>query len=348
MKILIIGDPHFKPSTVDLMKKFVEETLLLIDKKKPDLVVVLGDTLDTKEKINIYCLNQAIDFFLQIVERTRLVVLIGNHDFASEKIYLCPHHPFTGLSHERLMIVNTPKRDPTYPFFYIPYVPTSRLRDALLVLDYDPEKSSDHPLLIFSHQEYEGCQMGAMRSEHGDKWSEDLPLTIAGHIHDKQDIPGVIYPGTPIQHKYGETPNKSVLLIDIDTTLRGIAKDILPKITREEYFYSSVPRKQNVHLTYEDIKSGNIDKKLPKDPSILLKVIVKVKQEDSKAVKNLPAYKRMLENVEKRFDKVMLDIEFSPSTSKITTDKIGLFDKIVKELGNDIESICLFKQLYHH
>jgi hypothetical protein len=42
--------------------------------------------------------------------------------------------------------------------------------------------------LIFAHQEFKGCKMGAIVSTVGDEWEEKYPFIISGHFHDNQKV----------------------------------------------------------------------------------------------------------------------------------------------------------------
>jgi hypothetical protein len=72
---------------------------------------------------------------------------------------------------------------------------------------------------IFAHQEFRGCKMGAIVSADGDPWSTDRPPVISGHIHSAQTLPtGVWYPGSAIQHAFGEAHDKRVWFVDFSPT----------------------------------------------------------------------------------------------------------------------------------
>lgn len=65
--------------------------------------------------------------------------------------------------------------------------------------------------IIFAHQEFKGAKMGAIVSEIGDTWPIDGPLVISGHIHDHHRVQeNVWYTGTPIQHAFGDTADKTI------------------------------------------------------------------------------------------------------------------------------------------
>ena len=63
IRILAIGDPHFQEKYLDVVEEFITRTLKVIEKQKPDIVVVLGDILHTHEKAVVSCHTRACRFF---------------------------------------------------------------------------------------------------------------------------------------------------------------------------------------------------------------------------------------------------------------------------------------------
>ena len=52
-KVLAVGDQHFKIDNIPLINKFIKKIIDIIDDKKPDVVVLLGDLLHTHERIHM-------------------------------------------------------------------------------------------------------------------------------------------------------------------------------------------------------------------------------------------------------------------------------------------------------
>jgi hypothetical protein len=66
---------------------------------------------------------------------------------------------------------------------------------------------------VFAHQEFVGAKMqsGKIQSTVGDHWDRTRPFVVSGHIHDYDKLQeNIVYTGTPIQHAFDETDNKSV------------------------------------------------------------------------------------------------------------------------------------------
>lgn len=138
--------------------------------------------------------------------------------------------------------------------------------------------------LIFAHQEFRGCKLGSIISESGDVWSEEYPVVISGHIHDLQTLPGVVYPGTPIQHSWSDSSDRYVLGITDRVTyiqVHGIKKRIVPikfenlcKLKLED-FSGDWKTKVKVQVREE------VSEKVMKDPlvQVLIKSGIKVSVE---------------------------------------------------------------------
>ena len=134
---------------------------------------------------------------------------------------------------------------------------------------------------IFAHQEIRGAKMGAIISVDGDLWDPTWPLTITGHLHDYQTPQkNILYVGTPIQHTYGETGEKTVSLISFwqneDDKLRW----------KEEKHDLNLLKRKIIHL-----KPNELSKFEPPSPEENLKIKIKLRGTISE---NLIAFKSQL------------------------------------------------------
>lgn len=83
--VLAIGDVHFKISNIQEVELFIEKIETLAKNKKPDLIVILGDVLDTHEKLHTVPLNKATEFFEKMRKIANTHILVGNHDMCFGK-----------------------------------------------------------------------------------------------------------------------------------------------------------------------------------------------------------------------------------------------------------------------
>lgn len=248
MKILAIGDPHFKINNVVETDLMARKIFQLIEDRKPDFVVVLGDVLDRHESIHVNPLTRATSFLKGIAQRAPIYVLIGNHDRPNNSTFLTDVHPFVALNEWVNTVIIDKTKDVTigeHLFSFVPYVPPGRFLEALGSSERENWKSAR---VIFAHQEFKGAKMGAVISTEGDSWEMDWPLVISGHIHDYDHLQeNIYYAGTPIQHAFGDRDDKTVLWIDVKDEITVQRVDL------------ELPRKILVYLTPEQIASWEPD-----------------------------------------------------------------------------------------
>ena len=220
---LAIGDPHFKPNNLKYARQMADKVWKLAVDKNPRFIVILGDTLHTHEKINMFAQKEAVKFILKLSSEFETYLLIGNHDRPDNDHYLTDAHPFTGLKDtiSNLTVVDKGlvKEIDGKKIVFMPYVPDGRFDEALRTLDVDPEDLTGVSM-IFAHQTFKGAKKGAKIAGEDDspvdEWSLDRPPVISGHIHDFDYLqPNLIYTGTPFQHAFGDRDDKTVSLVTI-------------------------------------------------------------------------------------------------------------------------------------
>lgn len=314
MRVILLGDPHFKKDNLDIMSRVCQEILEIIDQRKPDIVISLGDTLDTHERLYLPALTDATKFYIEISKRCELVVLIGNHDRINNSDFLSSIHPFVGLKfYPNITIVDTTIWDKQKNFIYVPYVSCGRFNEALAKVDYSPFQNgvvnlnAEHPLLIFTHSEFQGCIMGMKPSTTGDIWSPNLPQIFSGHIHEYQVIPGVVYVGTFLQQNYGEGTDKALMMLYLEENKGTIVmedpiedKVTRPKILVERIKLLSAPTRVTIHLTAAELP--DFAAKIPL--GCLVKVVVHVDATELTSLKHNPYYLAMKNMVDKVIEKV--------------------------------------------
>ena len=214
VSIMTIGDPHFKVKNVPETVEMTERCFKLAKERKPDAIICLGDILDRHESIHVRPLMNAVNFLKRLAEISPTILLIGNHDRPNNADYLSPNHPFTALKGwPNLWIIDITSEliIKGHRMILVPYVPNGRFMYALNILTTKDKTPLDGTTCIFAHQEFFGCKMGAIKSIGGDKWASNFPLVVSGHIHDWQFLdPNILYAGTPLQHAYGDSHNKTI------------------------------------------------------------------------------------------------------------------------------------------
>lgn len=253
VKAFVIGDPHFKAKLLEEGGEFAERTLKAARRAGPDFIVVLGDTLDTHEVVRVQPHNLACDLVEGLSRIAPVYLLIGNHDFINQSQFLTTNHIFGPLKKwKNVTVVDKPVYDTygDYSFVFCPYVQPGRFTEALDRLVSEGE-TWDLADCIFAHQEFHGCKMGAITSEEGDKWDEAYPPVISGHIHNAQTVgENVFYPGSALQHAFGEDPDKRLWEVTFGGT------DEPPYFTVKK-IHLGMKGKKIVYLDMGDVENFN-------------------------------------------------------------------------------------------
>lgn len=250
ISFLVIGDPHFKTSNIKECEKLIEKVCIAVDRCKPEFIVCLGDLLDKHETIHEAPFNVALKFMEELSKRCLTFLIVGNHDYCSNQQFLTDRHPYNALKKwENMIVVDQVKvyQVEELDFVFVPYVPPGRFLEALNT--YDMWDMSD---CIFAHQEFYGCKMGPITSVNGDKWSDEYPMVISGHIHNTQTVgSNVHYVGSCMQHAFGESDDKRIWLCELDSDAPQpfSYKKINLKLQKKRILYTSLNDLNNLDLT---------------------------------------------------------------------------------------------------
>jgi DNA repair exonuclease SbcCD nuclease subunit len=261
MKFFVIGDLHFKASNLTEGNLLVD-ALINEAKKHSDIksFIVLGDTLDNHANIHSQALNLACSFLKRLLEIGNVIVLIGNHDYINNSQHLSAEHPFNSLKywrHEKntIHIVDTIQSfnfGLGFHFLCCPYVPVGKFVETI----------KTHPTwndasCIFAHQEFTGVGF----SEKSDDWRLDWPLVVSGHIHEYLQLQSnLLYPGTPIQHSFGEQSEKTVSILEFTERTKWT----------EDRISLNLPRKQTIESNIDEVALLEIS------PNSITRLILKV------------------------------------------------------------------------
>lgn len=217
---LVVGDPHIRVKEFQFNQLMLDEIVEIARSRKPDFIVVLGDTLDTHNKVDIGPLSRAIDWLAKLKEISKLYLLIGNHDIRNNQVNLCKEefkeHPFTSLKYWSDTVVIddvTTFKVGNHNFLATPFVPVGEYHDTI--------KEQDLSLFTacFSHTSFRGVKYRLEDAPINcpDVWPDDAPPMFAGHDHEYQVVKhNLIYIGTPGQQDFGASPDKAVALITFD------------------------------------------------------------------------------------------------------------------------------------
>lgn len=318
-KFLFIGDPHIKQDNSDEVDILINEIERVFKEELPDFIVVGGDIMHYHERLYTQSLNKSLDFFKKLTSLAYTFVLVGNHDYINNSEFLSENHWMNSLKNWPNIQIVDKVIDKDY-YMLCPYVFPGRFIEALETETKDWRNKK----LIFAHQEFKGCKMGAIVSTIGDEWDEKSPFVISGHIHDNQKIgENILYPGTPLQHSFGDTDKRVLCLIDCinNVNIREIELN--------------VPKKRIIKTTIENLK--DLDAKCNENTKIKLDVST----EEFKLFKESKEYKNLLKKgvkiqIQKRKKDKNEENEENEDKRKEKTDD---FISILKDLIKDEEDL---------
>ena len=319
--VLVIGDVHIKTTNIPDIDIFIKKICEIIIIEKPDFTVLLGDILDTFEKINTFELNKAIELIDKIRNSSKLYVLIGNHDMVNCLQYLTENHWANSLkSWNNVVIVDkTIEED---DFVYVPYVPNGRFLDALNEITYDWKNAK----CIFAHQEFCGAKMGSIISEDGDKWMSNYPNVVSGHLHmNQRPQKNIYYPGSSMQVAYGETDDNVVSLLTFTNNNFDI-REIPLGMARKKIIYTTI---ENIEIPEEDVNNK-------------IKMSISGDYEEFKTFKKSKKYKQLIgKGVNVIFKPTRKEIKLKNEKIQESIDKnngSNDFKQILKESIQDIDN----------
>lgn len=277
MKAIVFGDPHVKPQTLEVNKRVFDFILKTVEERKPDYVINLGDTFHTKNTVYTSALNLYENFILELTKKTKVIQLIGNHDWAIEY----SAHPFSVFKHiPNLTIVDK--------YFILEdnlFMAYAREKERLQTLMEEAIATSPKKLVrMFGHLDIHGFMPG-------DDWVEYSPhvspeffsgfeQVISGHYHKQQykkvNNTEIIFVGTSYTTDFGESDQeKRIIEIDLKT---GNIEDIPTNFTFHKTLhinagdkFPEIPEDRDpdsqyrviVKGTYEEINSLILPKKYP-------------------------------------------------------------------------------------
>ena len=312
MKVIAIGDPHFRVEIVVEVDMFMDKIESLAKREAPDLIVILGDLLHTHEKIFTIALNKAYEFVRRMRDISPTYVLVGNHDYIQNSQFLTENHWMNAMKDwDNVVIVDTVIRlvKKGEKLVFVPYVPNGRFLEALET--GEEWRDAD---CIFAHQEFAGCKMGAIISIEGDRWPEDYPRIVSGHIHSKQTPqPNIYYTGSAMQHAFGESDKNVIPIITFPYNVKEIDLDL--------------PRKKIIYMDMDKIEDF-----VPKETNDQLKLTISGSYDEFKTFKKTEKYKELTKNGTKVVFKAKKEI----TNQKETTDTNfrDILYKLVSETKN--------------
>lgn len=249
MKIIHLADLHIGKrvnefSMIDDQKYILNQILEIIDREKPDAVIIAGDVYD-KQVPSIEAVELLDSFISDISKRkTTTFIISGNHDSAERlafgsslmamgKIYISP------VYNGKISKYTLKDDFGSANFYLLPFVKPSHVKrffpdekiesytDAIKVVVDNLKLDTSEINILIAHQfvtgasrtESEEISVGGLDNVDASVF-EDFDYVALGHIHRPQKIgiERIRYCGTPLKYSFSEVNDtKSVSIIEINS-----------------------------------------------------------------------------------------------------------------------------------
>ena len=341
LNILCIGDIHIQTNNTQDIKVFTDKLYeyIKLNIDKIDIIVLMGDILHTHERLHTIPFNIATSLFEELSKFKPLYVLVGNHDYINNSQFLTNNHWMNCFKRKNnIFIVDNVFlcNHNNLNIIMCPYVPDGRFIEALNTINkLNDWKSAD---CILAHQLFDGVKMGAIVTENVEKWDENYPLLISGHIHDKQQIQdNLYYTGSSMQHAFGESHDKTICLVKIDTSVN--IEEIDLNLPKKQILYYDI---ENIDPSINNENEKEIHKLLGilDTPNIHYKITISGNFEQFKIFKKNQLFLKLQKNGTKViFKNKLADILNQKHLLKSTCNNI--------EIQKDIIQNTSFKNILH-
>ena len=219
--ILVIGDIHFQFKAVRECEELIAKIIHQVQNRNPNIIIILGDVLDTCERAHEIPFNMAYDLIKAISKDATVYILMGNHDLINASQFLTNRHFFRPYTEwPNIVIVDKAiKVELTGEMVVMcPYVPKERFIEALDTTDSGDGDAGDKPWkeckCVFSHVEVNNI-IPFNKTEEQKKeemvWLPEYPPLISAHIHKPQNLgSNIYYIGSARQVDSNEDPEKYI------------------------------------------------------------------------------------------------------------------------------------------
>ena len=288
LKMCLLGDPHYRLSSVKSHQKLTELVLDWIKEEKeqagdvPIIMCIMGDLCDNHKVSFMKPYMMATDLLFRASEILPTYLLIGNHDRADNTIVRTNEHFFEAHKLKKnLTIVDKGIVEEINGFklAFVPYLPVGTFRE------HYNDIVGDHKIdVVLCHQEFRNVKMGIITSAEGDRWSKKTdPQVFTGHIHEHQILGNVYNVGTPLQQAFNEDYNSK----GVTTVVMSRQENGKPSfdVTRLRL---NIPPKITITISASEF----MDFRLPKGEAEI-KLFVEGEPAELKALYSLEKYKKL-------------------------------------------------------
>lgn len=318
VKVLFIGDPHLRINKFTLATQFLSWVNKFIEEQKPDLVVNLGDALDTHAVIRSEALNELMNHIYHVVDmKIPYVYLVGNHDQYSPK-----DNKYHALLPFKNRIENLHVVDAIQDLFGMTFVP--------YIAEGKNFPTTTLPICI-AHQTFLGADYGALNTKEGvDPEAVSADIIISGHIHKKHQLGKVTYVGSPYSQDASDVNQiKGISIFDTDSYEFEFHKTPLPTCRSFKFTIGSDASVDDLHSNLVEALTDSSDHWVLEITGPKAEVVGYV--ESSR-------YTKLVKNLSIRLKTVFTDKE----RRKVSINAVSM-EQIVSEFVNKVYSGSLDK-----
>jgi DNA repair exonuclease SbcCD nuclease subunit len=260
-------------------------------------------------------------------------LLIGNHDRPNNSNFLTNEHPFNAMKkwhNVHIVDVFHKLEFGGKKFLFLPYTSPGRLQEAIDIAMKTENGIEDirSYTTIFMHQEVLGSKLGAIVSEHGDKYPLDYPLGISGHIHDYDHLQdNFIYTGTSFQQTYAESHDKKISIFTFTSE----------NTWSQERIDLGLMKKVTVYITPEEV-AGYV---VPNDKMVKLVV-----RGNEAAIKTISKVAKIQELKKQGVKVVFKTIQQESLPSNPFTQKMAYSERLVSHISSDPHLLSWYNKIF--
>lgn len=231
---LHLGKPFHKKSLIADQTYMLTKVLEIMEKEGANLVIA-GDVFDSANP-SIEAQELFVDFLQKVMRICELqnkdcIVIVGNHDssrrlglwsdFVGTRVHILEEDGSLIIDDIIFRAVSFVKPTIAQTRFGKPFETYDEAFEAYIEGNYH------HEAILIAHQTFEGCTTGSSEamSFFDDAVSQsvvaDFPLVMAGHIHKKQKIKNIYYPGSLMPYAFGDEYAGGISLWSIQKTQSG-------------------------------------------------------------------------------------------------------------------------------
>ena len=222
-KFLFTADFHIENNkNLDNVKETVEWIVNLCLERGIKNAVILGDFLNSRDKIDSLALNTAVDILDKFNEHgIKVYLLLGNHEKYNKSVDFRVNSIKVFKKHAKVVDKFKVIEFDTYNFILVPYIDEKDIFESI-VNKVSASLNKDKKNILLLHQPIFGAIVNDASNtrDYGNCSPflfSNFNYVFSGHYHTYQTFDNVTYVGSPVQLNHGEeSGQKGVTIVDFD------------------------------------------------------------------------------------------------------------------------------------